>query len=192
MEQDDKFLFREVDHTYWLGKERLPSVTEILRDVGFSNPYADSESARLRGKYVHEATALYDRGRLDESSLDPVIVPYVGAWKRFVQDTAFRPRLIEHSGYHAGLRYAGTLDRVGLLGNKRMVLLDIKSGAVGAATRLQTAGYLGITIKPCVERYAVELRATGQYSLHGPWVDSEDYAVFLACLRMFNWKQRHK
>jgi hypothetical protein len=153
-------------HAYSIDGIRVPSVTQCLKACGFIEERGD-EYAMKRGEYVHEATALDDMGRLDESTLDPVILPYVQAWRKFRKDSGFKPVKIEWIVGHPVYRYAGKLDREGEMQNDNWIL-DIKTGGEADWHPLQTALYAvaaeymdgDVTIK----RAAVYLRDNGSYS----------------------------
>lgn len=176
-------------HRYaWCGKP-VPNVTSVLSVVGMGEFGYVSEDvlrfARDRGRAVHAATALDDMAELDESSVDPIAVPYLDAWRKFRRETGFTPTAIEQKVYHKIYRYAGTLDREGVFGDAD-VLLDIKTGTPQRSTGPQTAAYLAARGGKRA-RYAVFLQQNGKYNLV-PHKDRNDLAVFLAALTIYNWK----
>lgn len=107
-----KFQFIEDGHKYLLEDDNkvihtLPSVTQVL-------PYnynSDFEFARQKGIYVHKTTELYNKDILDEDTLDPALIPYLDAYKLFLEQN--------------------TLEGI----------YDIKSGSPHPCTPLQLAGY---------------------------------------------------
>jgi hypothetical protein len=71
-------------HQYFLGDKRLPGVTSILQKVGLSKDFTGIDPFYAeRGKAVHLAIQYALEGRLDEASLDPVIVPYFEGFKKY-------------------------------------------------------------------------------------------------------------
>lgn len=104
--------FQEDGHLYDGG--RLESVTGILKAEGFIDTSFYTEEGRERGSYVHLATHLDDMGELDESSLDPVIVPYLEAWRRFKRESGFIVERSEVPMVSTAYRYAGTPDVAGI------------------------------------------------------------------------------
>jgi hypothetical protein len=105
--------FNEDGHVYTLDGARLPSVTGILQDEGFiDNRFFDNYS-RDRGTYVHLATHLDDSGDLDEATVDPFIMPYLEAWRRFKKESGFVVEQSEISLASRAYSYAGTIDRIG-------------------------------------------------------------------------------
>jgi hypothetical protein len=124
-------------HEYFWNGVRVPSVTEILEDVGIvdysSIPFGVREMALQRGSDVHTATHYDDENDLefDEElwlanpigyereyqrsgqGVAPTRAGYVAAWRKFRRETGFVPELIEHQGYNKAYGFAGTLDRMG-------------------------------------------------------------------------------
>ena len=201
-------------HAYSIYGIRVPSVTQCLKACGFIEERGD-EYAMKRGEYVHEATALDDAGKLDESSLDPVILPYVQAWRRFRKDSGFLPLKIECRVGHPVYRYAGTLDRIGEMPDDGQWVLDIKTGSPADWHPLQTALYAvaaeymdgDVTLKRAavylrdngsysdvtIKRAAVYLRDSGTYALdtdnHSNPADRADgLATVRICHRKGGWK----
>jgi hypothetical protein len=104
-----ELVFREEDHSFWLGDRRLPSVTQILSN--FIPRFQCDVWYLERGKAVHKATEFYDKGTLDPESVDPQIEGYVRAWIKFREDYHFTPDFIEHKTHHPIYGYAGIIDR---------------------------------------------------------------------------------
>jgi hypothetical protein len=185
--------FDSEKHVYSLGGRVLPSVTEILRPLeDFSRiPAEVLEAARDFGHNVHLACHLDDQEALEWDSLDPALVPYVLAWRKFLADTGAVVIASEHPLAHPTLGYAGTPDRV-LAWGKRTVLPDIKSTTVVPRTvGPQTAGYTKLYQanhggrEP--ERYCIQLKPDGTYSSHRR-PESTDWSVFLSCLNIWRFK----
>lgn len=155
-----ELVFRESDHSFWLGDRRLPSVTQILKH--FIPRWECDEWYLERGKAVHKATELYDKGILDPDSVDPQIQGYLDAWVKFRKDYQFKPELIEHQAYHPVYMYAGIIDRIGISGEDR-VLLDIKTGEPSKSDRLQIAGGYYSIFMPVNICHPLYLHADGTY-----------------------------
>ena len=75
--------FDKALHQYRLDGRLLPYVSEIMQTTGYDPYFGNNEDAMELGRNVHETTALYDCGDLDESSLHPVLAGYLEGWKRF-------------------------------------------------------------------------------------------------------------
>lgn len=185
--------FEAAGHVYRYDGRIVPSVTQILEvvDECWRVPVDVLERAGRLGTAVHLACELDDLDDLDETSVDPVIAPYLAAWRRFRSETGFAPDLIEHRVHHRSMGYAGTLDRVGTLFERRS-LIDIKSGEEWPSHGPQTAAYkeaLATEGEKVSDRYAVYLRDDGTYRLR-KCEDKSDWAVFLACLTIRKYKER--
>lgn len=188
--------FIEETHTYLLDGVRIPSVTDctdLLNDYS-AVPVQVMKAAAEFGQHVHAATELWDQGNLDEGALDPALVPWLAGWKKFVAESGFDVLAVEERVYSAKYRYAGTLDRRGIL-NGKPVIIDIKTPTVvPASAGPQTAGYQqaieemhGKKIKG---RYAVQLKGDGTYRLYH-YADKNDFNTFVSCLNVINWRNDH-
>jgi hypothetical protein len=177
-------------HAYLLNGQPVPSVTQVLKDVGVIDTSWFPAGSADFGQQVHRALELYDRGTLDEAGLDPAFHPYLSAWQDFRIETGFVPELIEHRVVSETFRYAGTLDRFGRMSENRPALVDIKSGAVPDWTGLQLAGYeeaLPGEGRPL--RMAVQVTAEGKYRIH-QFNSRSDRGTFLAAATVYHWKHR--
>jgi hypothetical protein len=179
-------IFNPEKHQYFLNGTPLPSVTTILSDMSFIDKTWFTDYGRTRGKFVHLACELDDRNELDEETLDPVLVPYLKAWRSFKHDSKITIEAIEKPVASAIYNFAGTLDRLGTM-NSQPCLLDIKSGAVSAWTSIQLAAY-EIAENRRLKRFAVQLLETGKYKLH-TYDNTQDRPIFLAALSCWQWKK---
>lgn len=184
---------------YRVDGRRVPSVTECLSVAGFvrfDGVHPDVlENAARRGRMGHAITAKMDQG--DLIGLIPEDVePYVIAYEKFRADSGFQPELIEHVVVHVGHLYAGTLDRVGIL-NGRRVLIDLKcSPTCYRWVGMQLAGYdLALQDDPSLdlgplERFSLRLLKDGTYRLD-PQRNRQDRMDFLASVRVTNRLMAH-
>ena len=60
MTSSDTFTFDPDTHQYWVGGEKVLSVTQILKTCGLIDDTWYTEKGRQRGQAVHLATQLYD------------------------------------------------------------------------------------------------------------------------------------
>lgn len=174
-------IFDPATHTYTYRGITFPSVTQVLKETGLIDDRWYSEAARIRGQAVHLATEYDDRGVLDESTVSPIVRPYLAAWRRFRAETGFAPTEIERRVSHPTAQYGGTLDRLGALGSGALILLDIKTGGPQRWHALQLAAYAMALPEPRKYRRArVELRGDGTYRFSEfPAEDlSADYSIF--------------
>lgn len=173
-------------HVYTDGGRVVPGVTDVIKSNGLIDDAWFTEYARDRGQAVHAAAALDDDGLLDESTLDPAIVGYVEAWRRFKRESGFQSKWVEKVLFHPVYRYAGTVDRIGSMSGADWVI-DFKTGEVLPWVALQTAAYAIAYGKPC-RRAGVKLNNDGTYRLK-EFADKNDGATFLAALTMHNFKK---
>lgn len=127
-------------HEYWLAEQRLPSVTEILRAAGLVDSQHYNEHARERGTAVHAAVLYDDQHDLDESTVDPEVMPYLEQWRAFKRDCRLGVLASEALVWSAVDGYAGTLDKYVRLNGERVVL-DIKTNNKPEWVAEQLGGY---------------------------------------------------
>lgn len=85
MKSPSELRFDAEKHQYFLGKKRIPSVSEILQKVGLSKKYDGVDPFyRDRGIATHKAIELYLKGVLDPLSLDPAVVPCFDAFMKYI------------------------------------------------------------------------------------------------------------
>ncbi len=128
---------------FWKGKV-IPSVTDVLRDVGYVDPSWYTEEARRRGSCVHKAAELWETTGLDEESLEESHRPFFLAWKSFVQDTGWISTSVEEAVWSPIHGFAGQIDRRGFYREFRGIetLLSIKTGGLPKWCHLQEGGYI--------------------------------------------------
>ena len=121
-------LFFDEGHKYTLDGEELPSVSELCRFLS-REIYNDIsqfklDSAAQRGTAVHKATEVLDKyGTVD---VQEDILPYVQAYLKFRKEHEVDWKRIEYAVHHPEERYAGTVDRYGLLDGEE-ALVDLKT-----------------------------------------------------------------
>lgn len=187
--------FDPVKHEYrWHGLV-VPGVTTITRPLMNLDavPRDVLERAAAFGTAVHRACELDDHGRLDESDLDPALAPYLKAWRAFSRDFDVQWDGIEERVYHQRFRYAGTLDRRGLVRGAR-AMVDIKSGvtlypAVGPQLAAYAQAHDPIT-GLAYHRLAVQLLPSGLYHAQS-FCSPDDWPTFCSLLTLRTWCQRH-
>lgn len=170
--------FFDRGHIYMLDGERLPCVSDLCRflhrEIYNDAPLWQMEAAADRGTKVHAATEALDRTRRAEIEDD--YLPYLQAYARFLKEHDVQWELIEHPDYHPAHRYAGTIDRYGLV-DEFKTLLDIKTTykvykpLCSASLNLYRMILEARNKK--VERLAIlHLRKDGSYKLM--WFDADD------------------
>lgn len=183
-------------HTYMVGNSVLPSVTSIIAPM-YDFRYVDAETLHAAGKFgsaVHLVCELYDRDDLVMDSVDPALLPYLNAWRRFIAEMQVEVLQVEQRYHHAALGYAGTLDRL-LLIQRAKVLADIKSVSVlSPAVGIQLAAYEKLLVSNTehlqTKRAAVQLCGDGTYR-YRMYADPMDWPAFVSLLTLKNWRQKN-
>lgn len=182
--------YDQENHVYKADGRKIPSVTDALSLV-------DDRRKDLyflqRGRFIHLACELWDRGELDEETVDPLILPRLEAWKLFRKDTGFVPSRIEEFYYHPIYLYGFKFDRTGPL-NGREALIDLKSSP-SPVDALQGAAYWAglqaqdppITCKVVFDLY---LKENGKYNLVPIKFLRNDFLTFLAVLTAYRFKEK--
>lgn len=189
-----KMTYDDDNHQYKLDGLIIPSVTQIIQESGLVNlEWIDRDLLEAKadlGRKVHSATELYDTNNLNIEELHPTLKLYLDSWIKFRTDYNFVPIEIELKLFHQLYKYAGRIDRIGLL-NKNLTLIDIKSGTEQKTSAIQTAGYellynqdkkKGDQIKG---RMVVYLGPEGYKVV--PNNNPNDKSVFLAALTITNY-----
>lgn len=190
-----KLTFDSETHSYFVDDKKVPGVSDIMQAGGLIDfgkiPEGILAHAAERGTNVHLACEYYDTDSLDYDSVQHEIVPYFNAWVKFCKD--FNPEflMIEQRLYSETYDYAGTIDRVAIIGGVPY-LLDIKSGAKRKEHAIQTAAYAElIPNNDEIERACVYLDKEGNYKFVG-YDDPNDFVVFICALSIYNFKKGGK
>ena len=187
--------FDAVSHAYKVNGVAVPSVTQILADVRLIDlsmvPQVFFARACEFGGVVHQATDYSDRGILDENSIDKEVLSNVKAWRAFISDHDVKIFEVEKRVYSKKFKFAGTLDRVGLVGGE-LCIIDIKTGVKQRAYACQTAAYAlaytEMTGEKIRDRYCVYL-LENSYKVD-KHTDRLDENMFLNALSLYNYKMR--
>jgi len=194
----EKLVFNEKYHSYFLGKQFLPGVSSILKAAGLVSFEGIPEEILVRardfGLACHKVCELSDLDTLDMATVDEPVIPYLTAWQKFKIDNAVEIEDIELPVFSEKWQYAGKLDRVVIMGGKR-ILLDIKSSAsIYPSMAIQLKGYeiaynemTGIKIQG---RAIIQLLKTGAYNVCS-CKDESDEQVFLAAIQIYRWKKKN-
>lgn len=157
-----EFTYDDESHTYRLGSVVLPSVTQIIEPLyDFSGVHRDvMRRAREYGNAVHLTVKFFLNGTLDETDMDPVLVPPLDAFREWQHKEGldFSGSKIEVPQYHHKLFYAGTPDL-----DDPDLLVDLKTRKYSHKTDpLQLAAYdhFGSGKRP---RFILELKQDGTY-----------------------------
>ena len=189
--------FLEKDHIYLVDGEELPCVSDLCRflhrEIYKDAPKWQIEAAAERGTAVHNATQSLDacgRAEIAEGHL-----PYLTAYKSFLEEHRPSWDMIEQPLYHPEHRYAGTIDRFGAL-HGEAALVDIKTTytVYKPLCRAQLNLYRLILIArgyPVHRMYILHLKRDGTYKLIPMEID-EPLALALITLHKALQKRKRK
>ena len=120
--------FFDRGHVYMLDGERLPCVSDLCRflhrEIYKDAPIWQLEAAADRGTKVHAATEALDKA--GRAGIEDDYLPYLEAYAAFRREHEVEWELVEHSDYHPTHRYAGTIDRYGMVDGYK-TLADLKT-----------------------------------------------------------------
>lgn len=185
-----QLLFFDEGHTYQLDGQPLPSVSEVIRFIS-REIYGEVSQFKLdqaadRGSRVHKLLEALDKYGTIECPES--LAGYLKAYLSFRNDHTVAWQQIERITYHPELGYAGTIDRLGLVDGKRMIL-DFKTSytvhkpLVTAQQNLYKLAWEAQTGEQIDAIAALHLKADGTYKLHALPIDP---ATGLACLTLHN------
>lgn len=182
-------VFREEDHTYWKDGVRIPGFHEAYDFlVPTKKFYKNPSYYAWRGKSVHKATALHDTDSLDFDTLDFEIRPFFGAYVRFLNDHETIWLAAEEFVFHPVLRYAGIMDRYGML-DDQMCVLDIKCGVpVPPLHAMQLCAYSMCLPEVVPHWYVLYLSDKGTYKLKDVY-DETLRDVWAGAMRLYWWRK---
>ena len=194
-------------HTYTHIETRreIPGATSLLTSAGLSSPFIKNKNAATFGGIGHDTVRLYIRGELEE--YDPAFEPWMEGIRQFVNDTAPTDIvcLDDTIVYSEKNGYCGMPDFIGKayiqnLGRDRgLYNLDWKFWANATEVQLDDAN---IQLE-AYSRAAIEMELIkempkkgvihfipGGYRAHA-MTDPAAWMVFLSCLNIRRWKERH-
>ena len=176
--------FSEATHTYKFLGVILPSVTQIMTEIGLIKPYTGDPWYGERGSAIHAATELIDAGTLDWDTVDGRIEGYLTAYHKFKDEQPFSDW--DHSEVamvHPTYRYAGRPDRF-------LPLVDIKSGA-GDVIQLAAYGELlrANGFDPGREAFMLKLNENGTYKLTSYKFNRKDTSIWLSAVSLWHYRK---
>ena len=195
----DGLVFCEENHTYWLGKNKLPSVTTVMNPLSFATyDGVDKEviaKAAKKGTSVHQTIENYVCFGIED--VNPEYRAYFDAFLAFWDEIHPIPIAAEIKLYHKFLMYAGTGDLLCEIGGKT-VLVDYKTTSQlnPMLTRVQLEAY-----DKAIESHGLKvdgkailhLRKDGTYRLEWHQMDdTEAWTVFGALLTVSQYMSKYK
>jgi hypothetical protein len=140
---------------------------------------------------------LIDKGTLDESSVSDLVRPYVTAYRKFLEESGYKPHAWEVQMHHPVLRYAGTVDKVGYLPKLGLGGMDIKTAtSVDPSVDEQLCAYDMLWDEhfptlPWAWRYALQLTIDGQYKLITKYSNTPK-ETWLSIMTVYRIKQKRQ
>ena len=162
-------------------------MSEILRFMS-REVYGDIDkyvldNAAQRGTAVHSTTEALDRYGTVECSED--IYGYIQAYARFLNEHTVEWKYIESPIAHRRMKYAGTIDRAGIV-DGCFAIVDLKTNAAikKPLVKAQLNGYRKLLTerRERIESlYCLQLLPDGRYRLYPTAIDDTE---FMACYKM--------
>jgi hypothetical protein len=186
-------------HEYFDGAVQLSGVTTVIRYIsrekGDKAPEQAREVARDRGQRVHEYCLFHDYGIMPDW-VDGDCAPYVEAYKAFMRDYGITAwKFSEMLLGSAEMGYAGTIDRMGVIDGKK-VIVDLKCVSVvdKQAVSAQLYGYKRLfehrLDTQIDELWALQLLKNGKYRIYKALPSGQE--LFDTCFKLHNLLQGGK
>ncbi len=195
-------------HRYTLNGVVVPSVTQVLRCTGYIRfdgvPEHVLETARERGRRVHQALHFLAEGDLDPSTVDELDRGYMESALLYIAHRVRRVHAAELRVWSTRYGCAGTLDLLADHDDGVLSIDDFKTGQPDdVAADLQTAAYLGflremagdgtngsphawIATQPVVHRRSIRLFGDGREARETLYPAARDFGRFLTALSVVN------
>ena len=185
------------------------------RDLRVACIKAGAEKARAVGRDLgssaHNAIEGLTLGRMTMADVPEDVQHHVAGWSAWVREFVASFLLVEATVWSHRYGYAGTLDAVVTLKDGRVCLVDYKTSKdvyTEAALQLAALRFADCVVStdgefamPRIDCCAVlhlpapVLTKTGKQSIRGKWsfrevtADAEDFEVFLALQRAYQWEK---
>lgn len=178
-------------HVYRWSGAIVPSVTQIIRTMPHwrDTGGADSEYHMSLGTAVHAICAgtqsLADYPADRHAEIEPYITSFVAGAEAY-NISVLRWEVRER---HQTYRYAGTIDALGMIGDRASVVIDLKTGSEAWWHPLQTAAYAAMLFP----RGATKPRCCIYLDSEGglpkiKWHDNpSDFSAFAGWLNYARW-----
>lgn len=203
----DVLTLDEETHRYYLGRQRIPSVSEVLRQAGLQPDYGSIPSwilsrAAARGTAVHEHANKIITGGFDILDVDEECEPYVDAFISWLVDNGGEDAIA--STVYAeemlcvdrdilfGVQFAGTVDWVFEFNDGYMIIDFKTSKKQSIFHHVQVEAYIELVKNSTDSAYDVRggvlyLSENGEHEL----VDTEPTGMWSHALTTFSFKMRH-
>jgi len=178
--------FDPEEHRFTAEGRPVPSVTGVLKDLGFIDTRWYNDEARDRGTYVHAACTFIDEERLNWKKVPEQYQGYLKAYIAWKDYTKFRIQSNEVLVSNREFWYAGWVDKVGILWRHKTII-DLKTGGEADWHKLQSAAY-GLCFPRKPQRYTLYLKEDGKYSMKASHDDEVDYWDWRCIMRTY-WRK---
>lgn len=181
--------FDEATHAYKTPDGRpLVSVTQALSGVGIIDTRWFDEQSAWKGSVVHKCCELWNKGTLNESTIDPGALGYLDSWREWCQRMKFKPVGVETPLYHPLAMYAGTGDAW-----DDHIDVDYKTGDDAPWHELQLPLYSNFHPNARARRrFVVRLRPNGKpYTREVTENFSYNLGVGISAVNVAHWKRAH-
>lgn len=192
--KEKSFQFKSEGHEYFIEGNKVASVTEVLKSVGFIDDTYYTQEGKDRGTAVHLTCEYWVKGVLDESSIHPEILPYFEAFVRWFDENVEDVYLVERSLFDPLLHIGGTVDYLFKLKHSNaLTVFDLKSGSIEFWAAYQTAGYQEMirqltTKKLNLNRMVLRVTNQGKY-FPKSFDDPNDYGILSSAVACHYAKQ---
>ena len=176
-------------HQYQVDGQPCEGVTEIIKESGLMPIYNSDIYYLDRGRYVHEAIALYFKGTLDFEALSEGIKGFVESAIEYITVTGYKPSLVETMLYSPTFHFCGTVDAV--------PLIDWKNSSKCDWHLLQLSAYYNLCIENNIateKPRVVHLREDGKLPKVEPYTlvqIREGLNIFASALAVYRWRKEH-
>jgi hypothetical protein len=186
--------FEPLAHRYSRQGVEYISNTQVIEVAGLVDTRWFTDFDRDFGSLRHLVIGYDNLGRLDDSTVDPVLWPTLSGWREYRRLTGFRPLYVELRLWSA-FGYATTPDAIGLFPESEgLELVEVKGASDLPSYALQTAAQQHAFEERTGEK--ITRRRTFRISRDGKWKAGEhdgasDFSTFLAALAVAQWKRTH-
>ncbi len=187
--------YTELTHEYKMDGTIVPGVTNIINYFFPIYKRDDIEWYASKGKAVHKACELYDRGVLNPSGINEVIIPFFEQWKLCKEALKIKVLKNETVLFSKKFRFGGTMDKLVII-NDKLTLLEIKTTSVinKVTSSYQTIGYTilhneEVKSKDKIKKRLIVQLKENTYNLFWPDKKSDEHE-FLSLLSVYNILKR--
>lgn len=183
-------IFDSENHIYRGDMGRLPGATDIIKSQGLVEVEWMSEECRWRGKVVHEAIRLENKGTLDPDSVAEEMRGYLDSYRYFLRVTGFKVIGYEQPLFDSA--FGCMPDLWGQLYGLDTII-ELKTGPVPKWAAIQTAlqaralkNALGFI---AVKRFGLQLKKDGSLGMLIPFTSFSDDYCAMSMVQSFHWKK---